>query len=125
MPKEDRPRAITIATIEPRVMAIVFTLIPCLFAVEWLQDGPQWVRHVPRLAVIAYLVVVATALVWGCVRGWRIALCIDQDRVTVRNFFRTHRVSLTEVDCFADGSALGGESEHWWAPVPTNDTCDS
>src|SRR5262249_45695610 len=109
------PRAITIATIEPRVMASVFTLIPCLFAVEWLQDGPQWVRHAPRLAVVTYLVLVSAALVWGCVRGWRIALRIDQDQVTVRNFFRSHRVSLDEVSRFADGSAFGGESAHWWA----------
>ena len=35
--------------------------------------------------------------------------------MTVRNFFRTHRVTPAEVSCFADGSALGGQSAHWWA----------
>jgi hypothetical protein len=115
MPVYGRSRAITIATIEPRLMAIFFILIPCLVANERLQDGRQWVRHAPRLAVATCLVLVCVALVWGCVRSWRIALRIDQDQVTVRNFFRTHRVSLAQVSCFADGSALGGQSAHWWA----------
>jgi hypothetical protein len=110
-----RPRAVTIATIEPRVAAIVWHARCLLVRSNLVLDGPQWVRHAPRSAVVTYLVLVSAALVWGCVRGWRIALRIDQGRVTVRNFFRTHRVSLAEVSCFADGSAVGGESEHWWA----------
>ena len=115
MPKHGRSRAATIATVEPRVVAILGTSAACVLAGSWVSDGPHWVRHAPRPAVVSYLVILAAVLIWGCVRGWRIGLRVDHDGVTVRNFFRTYRFSLAEVSYFTDGSALGGESQHWWA----------
>src|SRR5215470_10004809 len=115
MTSVDRPRAATVATGEPRCMAIFFTLSACVIAGGWVQDGPQWLRHAPRPAVVAYLGIVTVALIWGCFRGWRIGLHIDNNGVTIRNFFRTHRFAWPEVSHFADGSAFGGESTFWWA----------
>ncbi len=96
-------------------MAILGTCAACVLAGSWVSAGPPWVRHAPRPAVVTYLVILTALLIWGCVRGWRIGLRVDPDGVTVRNFFRTYRFSLAEVSCFTDGSALGGESQHWWA----------
>jgi hypothetical protein len=96
-------------------LAILFTVLACGLAGAQVIDPPQWVQHAPVPAVVTYLVIVAAALIWGCFRGWRIGLGVDEDGVTVRNFFRTHRFGWPEVSCFADGSAFGGQSEHWWA----------
>jgi DivIVA domain-containing protein len=115
MPKHGRSQAAAIATVEPRVVAILSTCFACFIAGSWVSDGPHWVRHVPRPAVVTYLVILAALLIWGCVRGWRIGLRVGHDGVTVRNFFRTYRFSLAEVSYFTDGSALGGESRHYWA----------
>jgi DivIVA domain-containing protein len=115
MPKHGRSQAATIATIEPRVVAILSMCFACFIAGSWVSDGPSWVRHAPRPAVVTYLVILAAVLIWGCVRGWRIGLRVDHDGVTVRNFFRIYRFSLADVSCFTDGSAFGGESRHWWA----------
>ena len=105
----------TIATLQPRVEAIVSTLCVCLLAGFLVTDGPHWVTHAPRPAIVAYLVILAAVLTWGCLRGWRIGLRVDQDGVTVRNFVRTHRFTLAEVDCFTDGLSRGGEAKYWWA----------
>src|SRR6266576_6494087 len=110
MARGDGPGAATIATGEPRILAILSTFAACFFAGVWVIDGAQWVQHAPMPAVVTYLVIVAAALIWGCFRGWRIGLGVDEDGVTVRNFFRTHRFGWPEVSCFADGSAFGGES---------------
>jgi hypothetical protein len=115
MPKRERLQATTIATLQPRVEAIVWTLLVGLCAGLWMTDGPHWVTHAPRPAMAAYLVILAAVLTWGCLRGWRIGLRIDQDRVMVRNFFRTHRFTLAEVGCFTDGLSLGAEAKYQWA----------
>ena len=115
MPKRERLQATTIATWQPRVEAIALILFVGLCAVFWLTDGPHWVTHAPRPAIAAYLVILAAVLTCGCLRGWRIGLCIDQDGVTVRNFFWTHRFALAEVGCFTDGLSRGGEAKYWWA----------
>jgi hypothetical protein len=60
---------------------------------------------VTHVWVAAGVILVAT-LVGGCFRGWRIGLRIDASGVTIRNFFRTHRIGWREVDRFADGSVL-------------------
>jgi DivIVA domain-containing protein len=115
MASVDSPRAATIATGESRFIAIFFTLGACLIAGGWVQGGPQWLRHAPRPAVVTYLVIVTVALIWGCFRGWRIELRIDDNGVTIRNFFRTHRFTWPEVSHFADAWLYGGESKFWWA----------
>jgi DivIVA domain-containing protein len=115
MPKHGRSQAATIGTVEPRVIAILGTCAACVLAGLQVSNGPHWVRHAPRPAVVTYLVILAAALIWGCVRGWRIGLRVDHDGVTVRNFFRIYRFSLADVSYFSDGAALGGESQHWWA----------
>ena len=88
-------------------MAILSTCAACVLAGSWVSDGPHWVRHAPRPAVVTYLVILTALLIWGCVRGWRIGLRADHDGVTVRNFFRTYRFSLrpsaeSKVACAAD-----------------------
>jgi hypothetical protein len=70
-----------------------------------LREFPVWVKNAPRSAADVYLVIVATALILGCYRGWRLALHFDVSGVTVRNYFRTYRIGWSEVSCFADGNA--------------------
>jgi hypothetical protein len=115
MTSVDRPPAVTIATGESRFIAIFFTLGACVIAGGWVQGGPHWLRHAPRPAVVTYLVIVTGALIWGCFRGWRIGLRIDDNGVTIRNFFRTNRFTWPGVSHFADGWVFGGESKFWWA----------
>lgn len=126
MTSVDRPGAATIATGEPRVVAIFSTLAACAIAGSWVHDGPPWLghrswvhdeppwlRHAPRGAVVTYLAIVAVACIWGCFRGWRLGLRIDDNGMTIRNFFRTHRFTWPEVSRFADGTAFNGESRDW------------
>jgi hypothetical protein len=115
MPKREGLQATTIATLQPRVETIVWALVVGLIAGVWISDGPHWVTHAPRPAIVSYLVILAAVLTWGCLRGWRIGLHVGQDGVIVRNFFRTYRFTLAEVGCFADGLSLGAETRHWWA----------
>jgi hypothetical protein len=70
-----------------------------------LKQFPIWVKHAPGSAVYAYLVIVAVAVILGCYRGSRLALYLDWNGVTVRNYFRTYRIGWSEVKCFADGNA--------------------
>jgi len=58
-------------------------------------------------------VILVAAAIGGCFRGWRIGLRIDASGVTIRNFFRTHRIGWREVDRFADGAvlSLGGGND--------------
>jgi hypothetical protein len=60
-------------------------------------------------AGIACLPVAALAVAWGCIRAVRTDLRFDDSGVTVRNFWRTRKLSWDEVSCFADGG------KDWWA----------
>lgn len=57
----------------------------------------------------------AAVLIWGWSRAWRMGLRLDDHGVTVRNFFRTYRISWAELRCFADGWVSLGESGRLWA----------
>jgi hypothetical protein len=61
--------------------------------------------QVTQLWVAGTVIVVAAALIGGF-RGSRIGLRIDASGVTIRNFFRTHRIGWREVDRFTDGTVL-------------------
>jgi hypothetical protein len=54
---------------------------------------PKGVTHLPETAVALDLAFVAVALIWGCSRSWRMGLYMDHKGVTVRNYFRTYRIS--------------------------------
>jgi hypothetical protein len=70
-----------------------------------LKQFPSWVRHQPGSAVHAYLIIIAAVLILGCYRGSRMALRLDQNGVTVHNYFRTYRIRWSEVKSFVDGDA--------------------
>lgn len=112
MTRRDSLEAVTIATVEARVTAVLLTLFLGFWAGTWVTDASH---HASMASEVIYLVIAAAIVIGGCVRGWRLGLHVNDDGVTVRNFFRTHQFGWPEVRCFADGSALGAESQHWWA----------
>lgn len=93
----------TIAERNPRVNAIWWTFLACLLVILTVSHGDLWGKHAP----IAGYAIVGPALILGCFRGWCMGLRINQSGVTVRNYFRTRRISWPEVAFFADGSAMG------------------
>ncbi len=108
----------------PRRFATLVTIYFGFLAVFVpLKQLPSWVKHAPGPAVDVYLAIVAVALILGCYRGWRLALHLDRDGVTVRNYFRTYHIGWSEVKCFADGNAglwVTGSSA-WALCVVTHD----
>jgi len=99
-----------------RLQGIFFAVLGGVaLAVTPTSVHPGFVRHVPVVAVVAYLVVVGALTAWVCSRAWRIALRMDDLGITVRNLFLTHRFSWTEVRCFADGAFRGDSSTIHWA----------
>ena len=80
-----------------------------LFVVPWFI-GSAVVVSVPATRVthvrVAAIVILVAVGIGGCFRGWRMGLRIDASGVTIRNFFRTHRIGWREVARFADGSVL-------------------
>jgi hypothetical protein len=67
----------------------------------------------PLWVTIAAGVIVVAAAIGGCFRGSRVGLRIDASGVTIRNFFRTHRIGWSEVDRFADGTVLSAGRGHY------------
>jgi hypothetical protein len=80
-------------------------------------DGLGWAKHrVP--AVAAYLAVAGLVVTWRiCVSGVR----FDDQGITVRNFFRTYRLSWPEVSEFTDGAASLGEETLWALKIMLRD----
>lgn len=70
-------------------------------------------------AVEANLGAAALILVWGCFRALRLGVLIGDRGVVVRNFFRTYRLTWSQVTGFADGSARSygddGRALGYWA----------
>jgi hypothetical protein len=107
----------------PRWVAVLGTVFFGSFAVFAPQEKfSNSLKHIPALAVDAYLVFVAMALIWGCVRALRMGVRIDGNGVTVRNYFRTYWIGWPEVNCLTDGAAMGaslaganGGMQEWWA----------
>src|SRR5215471_7079013 len=83
------------------------------FNAAW--HGPQWFQRLPEQLTDGYLAAAAVAALAGLWRAWRMALYIDDEGVTVRNFFRTQRFTWPEISGFADGSAIGAQSQRYWA----------
>ena len=75
-----------------RSAMIFVTVASCGIAIA-LPSRFHW-AHLPVRAVEAYLAVAAAALIWGCLRSWRMTLQMNDYGVTVRNFFRTRRIDL-------------------------------
>jgi hypothetical protein len=101
-----------VTTITDRLLsgfAIVLTLGAGLAAASVVLSH-HWFRHAPVLAV-AYLAFITVAVIWGCFRAWRIGLSMDEQGITVRNYFWTHRFGWTEVRCFENGWISKAEGE--------------
>ena len=69
----------------------------------------QWGKHASAAAVAGYVACVALIWLWASWRAWSEALRFDGRGVTVRNFWRTYRLSWPAVSQFADGYF----HEHW------------
>ena len=76
---------------------------------------PKPLNHLSPLTVAVYLAVAVLAV--GCYRAWRMRLQFDDQGVTVRNLFRTHRIGSPQVSHFVDGSSWAGSSGNLWALV--------
>lgn len=63
MPKHGSSPGAIIATVEPRVIAILSTCAACGLAGIQVSNGPHWVQHAPRPAVATYLVTLAAVLI--------------------------------------------------------------
>jgi hypothetical protein len=101
----------------PRVFSAVVTLYAAFVAVFVpMKQFPTGMRNAPRSAIDVYVVIVAVALIWGCYRGWRLALRLDGQGVTVRNYFRTYHIGWSELSNLADGNAgLAIQGNFAWA----------
>jgi hypothetical protein len=62
-----------------------------------------------RPAGLACLTVLVLTVAWGCHRAIGMHVRFDESGVTVRNFWRTRRLSWDEVSHFTDGG------KDWWA----------
>ena len=96
---------IVVAERTPRWEAIIGTVICggiAVFAPPY--KFPHLVKHVPVPGVVAYLGLIAATTIWGCSRGWRMGVRMDDFGITVRNYFRTYRIGWPEVLRLADGA---------------------
>jgi len=110
------PAPVVIAERSPRWLAMITTvLLAVLPGLELMQNSPTLLPrgHIP--AAVAYLAAAASVSTWGCWRGWRMRLRLDEHSVTVRNFFHSYQFSWPEVSRFADGSVNGGNDGRLWA----------
>jgi hypothetical protein len=118
---KERSRTITIATFGPHIDPVSFTLPAAFFVIGLPFDGPKWMGHLPGPLLAGYLVIAVAASVWALFRGWSMSLRIDDQGVTVRNLFRTHRLRWREVSSFADHpptpARRGGAGRRVWCCV--------
>jgi hypothetical protein len=91
-----------------RSAMIFVTVASCGIAIA-LPSRFHW-AHLPVRAVEAYLAVAAAALIWGCLRSWRMTLQMNDYGVTVRNFFRTRRIDWHKVSGFGSDPDMEGIS---------------
>jgi hypothetical protein len=101
--------------LERRADCLAGIALAGLLALAAPWGGPRWFRDLPVRVTDGYLAVAALAVLAGLWRAWRMALCLDDNGVTVRNLLRTHRFSWPAIRRFADGSALGDTSRAYWA----------
>lgn len=105
-----------VTTITDRLLScfVIFLTLGAGLAAGSVVIAQHWFKHAPVLAV-AYLAFITAAMIWGLFRAWRLGLYLDQQGVTVRNYFRTHRFSWTEVRGFVNGTIYDGEggAEMW------------
>jgi Bacterial PH domain len=104
MASEDTQGVTIIAEPLARQYALTLFLLCWLFGSIVVWSVAASARVTP-LWVPAGVILVVT-LIWGWFRGWRMGLRIDASGLTIRNFFRTHRIGWREVARFADGSVL-------------------
>jgi hypothetical protein len=110
------PAPVVIAERSPRWVAMITTvLLAFLPGLELVKNSPTLLPrgHVP--AAVAYLAAAGSVSIWGCWRGWRMGLRLDDHGVTVRNFFHSYQFGWPEVRRFADGSVYGGGDGRLWA----------
>ena len=110
------PAPVVIAERSRRWLAMIMTvLLAFLPGLELMRNSPTLLPrgHVPD--AVAYLVAAVSVSIWGCWRGWRMGLRLDDQGVTVRNFFHSYQFGWPEVRRFADGSVNGGNDGRLWA----------
>ncbi len=71
---------------------------------------PIWAltqKHPPVAGAVAYLILLAAALIWASYRLWWLGVRFDHHGVTVCNLLRTSRAAWAEVNSFTDGTTNG------------------
>jgi hypothetical protein len=102
---------VIVAQRSPRTSAIAGSLGLGLIAAlaPWNENAA-----VPIAVTITVVAVIAASV--GCFRSWRMTLRIGADGILVRNYFRSYRISFSQVRCFTDGSAYAnGDNPSAWA----------
>jgi hypothetical protein len=75
------PDAVTIADREQTGIALILGCPLVVLAAVGLGNAPSWIWHGDTALVVAYASAVVVALVWICVRAWRMQLRIDEHGV--------------------------------------------
>jgi hypothetical protein len=114
--------ATTIRSWTDRIRAAALSLMLVFLAGTTLLvaglDSLGWAKHALVPAVAAYLAVAGLVVTWRiCLSGVR----FDDQGITVRNFFRTYRLSWPEVSEFTDGAASLGEETLWALKIMLRD----
>lgn len=86
-----------------------------------LQFTKTWLKHSGGAVTLAVAAALVCALAYGYRRVWRMGLRMDAQGATVRNLWRTHKISWPEVSHLGDGSVsfLSGDGAVW-APAFSN-----
>ena len=130
MTSEDTDGVTIIAEPSAREYALLLFFLCWMFGsvVVLFMVGEHRVTVGPWLGVG---VIVIAALMGGWSRSSRIGLRIDANGLTIRNFFRTHRIGWREVARFADGSVLSAGrgkdafAAYWALRVVLRDECQT
>jgi hypothetical protein len=108
---EPRPRLIAVVVTALYGVCVLWPFVAGKYRLGTNKWSPRLVMHFPEAAVVSVLAIVAVGLIWGWSRSWRMGLYMNQNGVTVRNYFRTYRFGWPEVTRLVDGSPWYG----YWA----------
>jgi hypothetical protein len=75
---------------------------------------PYWLQRIGPV-IIACMGLVLAATLCGVRRAWRIGLRLDDDGITISNFFGTHRLAWQDVSELRDGRGMLSEGSRLWA----------
>jgi len=86
---------------------VYLTIACCLWVPCLIGIGVMIWLYLP--AGLACMAVAVLAVAWGCSRAMRMQVRFDDGGMTIRNFWRTRRLSWDDVSQFTDGG------KDWWA----------